>query len=544
VIGQPGQPETDALQPELRTPLPTGAPEETATEVSQAFVDRVKTMGEQIETLQAQHRELSEAAGLVAEAPSSLSILHGYIGVFVIAFLVTLIATPIMRRLAVANGIIDRPSDDRKVHRMPVAYLGGVAVFLGLMSAILFSYFAPFVGADALLKFHETSHESSDFLAFAVPPSIVLGMFAIMMVGLLDDVIHISPRIKIAGQLVAAAALAVDDVGVRVAAGIIMPLAHSLTPVTEALGLQFIQLDNFETIGWVVNLSGQQLTIDLVYWAGTAIIAVFVLGACNASNLIDGLDGLLTGTTAIAACGLLVISVGLAVADEGPRDAQRVILCLALLGACLGFLPHNFNPATIFLGDCGSLLLGFVTIVLVLMLGGETGQTHLVVAGLIIYAIPIMDTVLAIVRRKMARRSLSEADSEHLHHMLKRHLGVKGAVFVLYGIGVGFAILGVSLSMGRARIVYVLTMIFAAFIGVTAIKIARRKQIEQDASIGAGIRPAVSGRPSRDHEPDDKPDDESQKPDKAAKPGEPEPPRRAADRAQDVPTSPSRAGAG
>src|SRR5690606_3433447 len=158
----------------------------------------------------------------------------------------------------------------------------------------------------------------------------------------------------------------------------------------------------------------------------------------------------------------------------------RIILCLALLGACLGFLPHNFNPATIFLGDCGSLLLGFTTIVIILTLG-DRGQTHLVVAGLIIFAIPIIDTVLAIVRRTMAGQSLSEALHQHLHHILRRALGVKGAVFALYGIGARFTGLGIALSLGRARVVYAITAVFAAFIVVTAIKIARRKQIEEQA---------------------------------------------------------------
>ena len=152
-----------------------------------------------------------------------------------------------------------------------------------------------------------------------------------------------------------------------------------------------------ETVQWVIHLGSSSVPIDVVYWTGTAVIAVFVLGACNAANLIDGLDGLLTGTTAIANAGLLFLALGLAIVDDGPRDAQRIILCLAVLGACLGFLPHNFNPATIFLGDCGSLLLGFSTIVIILMMG-DTGKTQFVIAGLIIYALPMIDTVLAIVR--------------------------------------------------------------------------------------------------------------------------------------------------
>jgi UDP-GlcNAc:undecaprenyl-phosphate GlcNAc-1-phosphate transferase len=225
---------------------------------------------------------------------------------------------------------------------------------------------------------------------------------------------------------------------------------------------------------------GAQIPIDIVYWAGTAIIAIFVLGACNASNLIDGLVGLATGVTAIAAAGLLVIALTLAMLDDGPRDAQRVILCLALLGACLGFLPHNFNPATIFLGDCGSLLLGFCSIVIVLTLG-DNGFTYLVIAGLVIYAVPILDTVLAIIRRKMAGRSISDPDDQHLHHMLKRALGVRGAVLTLYGIGAVFAVLGVTMSLFRARVVYAIALVAFSFLIVTAVKMARRKALDEQA---------------------------------------------------------------
>ena len=167
--------------------------------------------------------------------------------------------------------------------------------------------------------------------------------------------------------------------------------------------------------------------------------------------------------------------------DEGSLDGARIVLCLAVMGGCLGFLPHNFNPATIFLGDCGSMLLGFCTITIILTLG-ENGQTHLVLAGLIIYAIPIIDTVLAIVRRRMSGKSISAADDQHLHHMLKRSLGVKGAVIALYGLGIGFAILGVSIvGVARARAIYALTLVFAAFIVVMAVKTARWKILEAEA---------------------------------------------------------------
>lgn len=407
---------------------------------------------------------------LSAEAMTRLSVFHGYIGVFIVAFLVTLLITPILRRLAIANGVIDHPDDPRKAHKLPVAYLGGVAIYLGLLAAFAFSYFAP----QGLLDLHP-----SEIRQHAAPFSVLLGMTLIMFVGLLDDMVGISPRIKISGQLLAAAALAMDDFGVKVAAGVLTPLAH-LLHLNEHL-LFTINLP------FTVPLFGTHLQIDVIYWVGTAIIAVFILGACNASNLMDGLDGLLTGVTTISISALLLIALGLAVASDGPLDGARVMLCLAVLGACLGFLPHNFRPATIFLGDSGSMLLGFMTVVVILSLG-DTGKTPLVVAGLLIYALPIIDTTLAIVRRKMAGKPMSEPDDQHIHHLLKRSLGETRAVFVLYGIAAVFGALGVYVSIGRARVSYAIAMVLAAFIGVTAVKIARFKIFEQQAKAIADAR--------------------------------------------------------
>lgn len=427
----------------------------------------------------------------IAPPSTRIDIFHGYIGVFIVAFMVTLIATPIMRRLAVSNGIIDRPSEARKAHKIPIAYMGGVAVFLGLLVSILFSYTAPLHG---LLTVHP-----SKSVPDSVPLSILLGMTVIMIVGLLDDVFKISPRIKIAGQLIAAAALAVQNVGVKLASQLVVPAA-------KAVGIPITISDGIHTVAFNIPLpipmaGADHITIDLVYWIGTALIALFVLGACNASNLIDGLDGLLSGTTAISAAGLLIISLELALFDDGASqatgglDAARIVLCLALLGSCLGFLPHNFNPATIFLGDAGSLLLGYCTIVIILTLG-DTGRTNLVVAGLVIYSLPIIDTTLAIVRRKVSGKPMSAPDDQHLHHMLKRSLGVKGAVFTLYLLAATFAAFGVLLAQSRSRTTYALFLVFAAFIGVTAFKIARRRHIEEQAAAFDAKRAAAASSPA------------------------------------------------
>ena len=434
---------------------------------------------------------LTTGSELAKTAFDQLDILSGYILVFAVAFLVTVLVTPLVRRLAVANGIVDHPSESRKIHTMPIAYLGGVAVYLGIIAALIFSY----IGADipGLIDYHPMSNEHlvDGIYNPIVPPWIALGMTSIVLVGLLDDITGIPPRVKLGGQLVAAAALALGNVGINVAAGVLVP----------TLGRLFHNPDLVYQIPLPFDIPGfgSSVQLDLIYWSGTAIIAIFVLGACNASNFLDGLDGLLTGVTSIAMAGLLVIALTLAVMDDGIFDAPRIIFALAVLGACLGFLPHNFNPASIFLGDTGSLLLGYCSAVVILSLG-DTGKTWLVAAGLIIYAIPIIDTALAIIRRKLAGKKMSDPDADHLHHMLKRAFGVKGAVFTLYGIGIVFGLLGVMLSYFRGRIIYALALIIASYIGVIAIKIARQSQIVQQAN-GVKPRKAPKIEPQNENEP-------------------------------------------
>ena len=263
--------------------------------------------------------------------PSSFGmteLLNGYAGVFLVSFLVTLVATPFVRKLAIAMEIIDRPDESRKQHRYPIAYLGGLAVFMGVMAAIVYSVVLVDGAGGALGP---------------VPFSIIIGLLAITFTGLADDVWGWDPRLKIMGQLVAAAALALEDTGIRVAEGALLPLLGS--PAEVLL-----------TIGPV------QIFASYVYEAvGTLIIGLFVVGGCNAMNLIDGLDGLCSGTAGIMAIALLVLSLmmaaGTVIADPYESMAGvRIVLCLSLLGAVLGFLPWNFNPAVIFLGDCGSLL--------------------------------------------------------------------------------------------------------------------------------------------------------------------------------------------
>jgi UDP-GlcNAc:undecaprenyl-phosphate GlcNAc-1-phosphate transferase len=406
----------------------------------------------------------------------ALSYLNSYAPVFLIAFLVTLLATPLVRRAAVALEIVDKPDRTRKLHAFPIAYLGGFAVFLGIVGAIGFSHVMD-QGPAGILR--------------PVPIAVLIGIIAITFTGLADDAWGWDPRLKIAGQLIAAAALAMENVGVRVAEG---ALTHFLGPSDVVL----LSMGGFDLINGHVY-----------YWIGTGLIALFVLGGCNATNLIDGLDGLLSGTVAIMMLGFLAISLMMATAMDigNPLDSlagARIVLCLATLGAVLGFLPWNFNPAVIFLGDCGSLLLGYLCVVVILMFG-EQGHTQLVFAGLIIFALPIMDTSLAILRRKLAGVPFSAPDSNHIHHQIKRSLGgVKRAVLALYAIAIAFTALGTGVAVialytqVRLQIVYSVALVLFAFIAAIALKSARRQQWDLAATSPAAAAPP---RPSAEAAP-------------------------------------------
>ncbi|MSR34554.1 MAG: undecaprenyl/decaprenyl-phosphate alpha-N-acetylglucosaminyl 1-phosphate transferase [Phycisphaerales bacterium] len=348
-----------------------------------------------------------------------VEILSGYMPVFVAALVATLIATPIVRRVAVAADIIDHPDHERKQHAYPIAYLGGLAIFFGVLVGI---------AASAIFSSGQVAALQG------VPASVVVGMMAIVFTGLADDIWKWDPRLKIAGQLVAAAALAIEDVGPQLAAGVLSAMCGEPNDILFSIGAFHVP------------------NAELYYWIGTAITAIFVIGGCNAANLIDGLDGLLTGTATIMAVGFLAISLLMAYAlpVENPETSlagTRIILSLILLGTTLGFLPYNFNPAVIFLGDCGSLLIGFLSVVII-MTFGELGTTKYSVAGLICFGLPILDTTLAIIRRKVAGLSMSDADSNHIHHRLKRYFGgsVRKSVLTLYSIAAGFTIIGVGMT--------------------------------------------------------------------------------------------------
>lgn len=405
-----------------------------------------------------------------------MTLLSKYWIVFALAFAVSIVLTPVMRLIAIKTGVVDHPNETRKIHTKPTAYLGGVAVFFAVFAGIIASYF--WVETPAIFQ--------------PFPIVVILGMIAIGLTGLADDVFEYwDPWWKVAGQFVAAAAMAQQGVGTRVAEGFLR----------QVLGISE-SVCNYPIIN-ATELMPDPIT--LTYITGLIIIALFVLGACNAANLIDGLDGLLSGVVGITAVGFIIISLITATAlttddliniqSHLPKNGflnnrgagvtlvgADLVLGLSVLGAVIGFLIYNFNPASIFLGDSGSLLLGYLCIVMALMLG-ERGQTFIVVAGLIVFALPILDTLLAIIRRKLAGKPMSEPDSNHIHHIIKRNLiGVRKTVLSLYAISFIFCALGVSLVWAHmteaigAWVIYLAAIII--FGGISLLSLRAAKQHE------------------------------------------------------------------
>jgi len=404
----------------------------------------------------------------VSPPPATLASFNGmvqelgpFMGVFFVAFFTAIALTPVMKVLAIKNGIVDWPDLKRKNHAMPVAYLGGVAIFAGWSCGVFSSYIVT-------PEMPVSSTTSGRLMLQSFPLSILIGAGVITITGLFDDVYGIRARVKIGGQLFAAAALTWDSIGI----------------------------DLTETLFSLVSFAPSE---TVVYFTATFLVAFFVLGGCNAVNLIDGLDGLSSGVLAIAMMGFLIIALLISQNPDVETAAlldnpKRIVLCLAAIGAILGFLPYNFNPASIFMGDAGSLLLGFLAVSAILLFGDAGGfSLKLVTAALIVFAVPITDTSLAIIRRKMRGQPIFSPDNQHLHHLLRRSgLSVKKSVFVMYFAAVVFGVVGVSMigldlqwrySLAIFFVIYGFIMVTAFKYGAYCIALDRQRQDNAQADI-------------------------------------------------------------
>ena len=317
----------------------------------------------------------------------------GYAIVGGTAAVVTFLLTFLMRWLAPRIGALAMPGA-RSVHTYPTPVLGGAAMFVGLLAAMGV--------ASQLGQFREMFDGSSE------PIGILIAAGVMFVVGAIDDLREVSPPAKVAGQVFSGSALSLFGV----------TMLYFRVP--------------FASYDYIV------LSPDLA--ALVTVLAVVFLA--NAMNLIDGLDGLATGIALIAGLALFLYSDRLFKAGLIEGSNIGPLVAIIVVGVCAGFLPHNFNPARIFMGDAGAMLLGLLLAVTTITIGGRTadqfsGQTYFFFAPLVIpvliLAVPLLDTAFSFLRRLLRRQSISMADREHLHHRLMRlgH-GPRRAVVILW----------------------------------------------------------------------------------------------------------------
>lgn len=306
---------------------------------------------------------------------------------FLLAFITAFVITPYTIRIAKKVGAVDIPND-RRVNKKPMPRLGGLAVIAGFLVSAIYLVISMYL--EKKMNFAE-DNLNKKILGFW------LGIIVLGITCFIDDVKNIKPLVKLAGQTLAA--ILVVSSGVLID-NFTIPFKENSVVLNEVFSYIL-------TIGWIVGIT-------------------------NAINLIDGLDGLSSGITLISCISLLIIFA----LNESPLIA--IILITSLAGAIVGFLPYNFNPAKTFIGDVGSNFMGFAIAVISILGVAKTYTAVVIIAPIMVLALPIFDTLWAIIRRIVKTKSIKgvfKADKGHLHHrLMARGYTQKQAVLILYGV--------------------------------------------------------------------------------------------------------------
>jgi UDP-GlcNAc:undecaprenyl-phosphate/decaprenyl-phosphate GlcNAc-1-phosphate transferase len=338
------------------------------------------------------------------------------------SFVGSLGATWLCKKIAIKFGIVDRPDNLVKTHKEPIAYLGGVGMLIGLTVGVL-------AGIGCL----RDEEFFSPVLKWLL--GILGGGTIACFIGLADDIFDMKPKQKILGQAAAAVIL------------LLVGITPNLYRITDPLNLPMSH--NLEMI----------LSIFIVIF--------FVLGATNSLNLLDGLDGLCAGVTAIITVAMLLLSIHLATwgySETG--DPVRITICLGLVGGVCGFLPFNRYPAKIFMGDAGSMLLGFMVAALMLLFAEQIPRWWM--ASIVVFGLPILDTAVALVRRLLNHRPLFISDRGHIYdQMIDRGMPLKKTVTICYALAGIYAGIGLAMSQIRTRyaaVVYVFVFVVSGLV--------------------------------------------------------------------------------
>lgn len=334
-----------------------------------------------------------------------------------VALVVSFLMTPIVKTFAYKVGAIDVPKDARRMHKTPIPRLGGLAIFIGFMVSILL-----FVEITAEMR------------------SILLGAVIIVVLGVVDDIMALPALLKFVVQIVAA----------------LIPATHGV--VIQAFSNPNVFSDNPY---WVLGNLSVPLTV------------LWIVAITNAVNLIDGLDGLANGVSAISATTVLVIAlIG--------GQFQVAVVMAALVGACVGFMPYNMNPAKMFMGDTGATFLGYILATMSIQGLFKFYAIVSFAVPFLILGLPIFDTAFAFIRRIAHGQSPMHADRSHIHHrLIDMGLNQKQAVATLYVIS---AILGLSAVVlttsgeGRAMLLFLVLCIVA----VVAARVVFPKEVKEE----------------------------------------------------------------
>lgn len=331
-------------------------------------------------------------------------------GAFFLAFAVSFAMTPVAKWIAPKIGAMDVPKDNRRMHKQAMPRFGGMAIYLGTMCSILY-----------FLRGYENL------------PAIFVGGTLIYAVGVADDITDLNAKVKFA-------------------------LQTAIAILMYYMGLRIEFITNY------FRGSG--------HWQfGTAVCFIvtvlWIVGITNTVNLIDGLDGLAAGVAAIAALSIAYVAF-----IRGDRYGMMIVCIgmMALAGAAIGFLPFNFYPAKLFMGDSGSLFLGFMIAIFSVVSPLKRSTVLAVIVPVLVLGIPIFDTALAILRRLLSGRPIMSPDKEHLHHHLMRlGYGQRRAVLMIYGISIimGMAAILMSRDLYRESAVLILTALLYIYVFLT-----------------------------------------------------------------------------
>ena len=336
-----------------------------------------------------------------------------------IAFVISFAATPIVKLFAQKVGAMDVPGEARRVHDHPIPRMGGLAIFLGFIIAVIL-----FADIDRQVQ------------------GILLGAVLIVVIGAIDDVVSLNAWVKFGFQFLAA----------------FIAVYHGV--VIEAFTSPFL-------------FSGDQYLF--LNWLRIPITVIWIVGITNSVNLIDGLDGLACGVSTISSVTMLVVAMAVS-------EGNVAVILAALVGGCIGFIPYNLNPAKIFMGDTGALLLGYVLSTMSVLGLFKFYAVVTFAVPLLALAVPLVDTLFAFCRRLIHGQSPMHPDRGHFHHrLIDMGLSQKQAVAVLYAAS---AILGLTAVVIATDTPFKFLLLLVAFciaviVGVSLNRAIRAQRLHQ-----------------------------------------------------------------